>query len=100
MGLEISVGLQIVEDGWHEIIPVASSAYLSAISSKIAYFRGTRYWLGILNDEYAKHFSFIYLLSPVFTLSEIGLQLLAYGDAKRMRLVIERIVHALGDVDA
>ena len=24
--------------------------------------------LGILNDEYAKHFSFIYLLSPVFTL--------------------------------
>ena len=38
VGLEISVGLQIVEDGWHEIIPVASSAYLSAIGSKIAYF--------------------------------------------------------------
>ena len=68
MGLEISVGLQIVEYGWHKVIPVASSAYLSAIGSKIAYFWGTRFRFGILNDEYAKHFSFIYLLSPVFTL--------------------------------
>ena len=68
VGLEISVGLQIVEDGWHEIIPVASSAYLSAVGGKITYFWGTRFRLGILNDEYAKHFSFSDFFSPVITL--------------------------------
>ena len=39
--LEISVGLQIVENGRHKVVPVASSTYLSAIGGKITYFWGT-----------------------------------------------------------
>ena len=105
MGLEVAVGLQVVENGRHEVLPVASSANLSAVGSQVSPFRGIVIgslispfrFIGIcfyiFYDEHAKHFAACNLLLPVFSSGKHLLHFPARLDAERMRFVIQRIVH-------
>ncbi len=93
VGLEVAVGLQIVEYGRHEVLPVASSANLSAVGSQITPFRVTGIFFYIFYDEHAKHFAARNLFLPVFSSGKNLLYFPACLDAERMRFVIQRIVH-------
>ena len=93
MGLEVAVGLQIVEYGRHEVLPVASSANLSAVGCQVSPFWDIGICFYIFYDEHAKHFAARNLFLPVFSSGKHLLHFPARLDAERMRFVIQRIVH-------
>jgi hypothetical protein len=53
--LEESVGLQVVENGWHITLPIASATYLSGIGFQYA---------AVGSYQYAKHLAARNLLTP------------------------------------
>ena len=97
MRLEIAVGLEIVIDCRHEIGPVATSGNLSAVTGYVAQ-------LAIFpHDHHTKHLALGYLGLKVsvhrvlckgllFVATQICRQLRNRQTAKRIRLVVERIV--------
>ncbi len=84
--LEVAVGLQVVEHGWHKPRPVFSSAQLAAICSK-----KTHSAVDLLAHQHAQHFALHHLVVEL-ALCHIVAHLPGRLHAERMRLVVERII--------
>ena len=105
MPFEVTIRLQIVENGGHKALPICPSGYLSAISCQITGFVIFPAFCFTLNHQYAKHLALADVVHKAFghfcwkkTLCRVTFQksndLIHRLKGQRMRFIIKGIIHA------
>ena len=105
MPFEVTIRLQIVENGGHKAFPICPSANLSTISGQITRFAIVSVFHPSLNHQYAKHLALADVVHKAFvrfcwkkTLCRVTFQksndLIHRLKGQRMRFIIKGIIHA------